>query len=78
LSKSIYRIEFQKIEHLVAFAAIVSKILQRMRRTGYHGSSGKNCRDLTTFSVDIFAFYKLKVRRIFTSGLFYLLRQVRS
>jgi len=30
-----------KVEHSVSFAAIVCKILQRMRRNGYFGTSGK-------------------------------------
>jgi len=49
-----------------------------MRRNGDLGTSGKSSGDLATFSVDFVAFYKLKIRRISTYGLFYLLRQVRS
>jgi len=92
-----------KVDHLVAFAAIVSNILLPV-------TSGKSFGDLATFSVDIlhficwmsfdsptpislqsakfwatwrrfrliFAFYKLRVRRISNWGLFYLLRQVWS
>jgi len=48
------------------------------QKRGYLGTSGKSFGDLATFSVDFFAFYKLKVRRISTSVLFYLLRQVWS
>ena len=38
-----------KVEHLVAFAAIVSNILLRMRRNGYLGTSGKNCDTIIRF-----------------------------
>jgi len=43
-----------KVEHLVAFAAIVSNILLRMRRNGYLGTSCKSIGDLATFSADLF------------------------
>jgi len=45
------------VEHLVAFAAIVSNILLRMRRNGYLGTSGKSFGDLATFSVDFCILY---------------------
>ena len=64
------------VEHLVAFAATVSNILLRMRRNGYLETSGKSFGDLETFSLDFFAFYKLKIRRFSSSCLFHLLRQV--
>jgi len=44
------------VEHLVAFAAIVSNILLRMRRNGYLETSGKSFGDLATFSVDFLHF----------------------
>ena len=40
--------------HLVAFAAIVSDILLRMRKNGYLGTSGKSFCDVGTFSIDFF------------------------
>jgi len=45
-----------KVEHLVAFAAVVSNILLRMRRNGYLGTSGKSLGDLATFSADFLHF----------------------
>jgi len=60
---------------LVAFAAITSNVLLRMRRNGYIVTAGKIFGDFATFPL-IVAFYKLKVRCISTSGLFNLLRQV--
>ena len=41
-----------EVEHLAAFAAIVTNILLRMRRNGYLGTSGKRFGDLATFFVD--------------------------
>jgi len=52
-----------KVEHLVAFAAIVSNILLHVRRNDYLGTSGKSYGDLATFSVDFFVFYMLNVIR---------------
>jgi len=49
-----------KVEHLVAFAAIVSNILLCMRRNCYLGNSGKSFFDLATFSVDILHFISRK------------------
>jgi len=49
--------------HLVAFAAIVSNILLRMRKNGYLGTSGKSFCDVGTFSIDFFAFYMQNVIR---------------
>ena len=43
-----------KVEHLVAFAAIVSNILLCVRRNGYLGTSGISFGDLATFSVEFF------------------------
>jgi len=43
-----------EVEHLVAFAAIVSNILLHVRRNDYLGTSGKSFGDLATFSVDFF------------------------
>jgi len=40
--------------HLVAFAAIVSNILLRMRKNGYLGTSSKSFCDVGTFSIDFF------------------------
>jgi len=45
-----------KVEHLVAFAAIVGNILLRMRRNGYLGTSCKSFGDLATFTVDFWHF----------------------
>jgi len=45
-----------KVDHLVVFAVIVSKILMRMRRNGHLGTSGKSFGDLATFSVDFMHF----------------------
>jgi len=52
-----------KVEHLVAFAAIVSIILLRMRRNCYLGTSSKSFGDLATFPLIFFAFYMLNVIR---------------
>ena len=52
-----------KVEHLVAFTAIVSNILLSMRKNGCLETSGKSCGDLATFSVDFLAFYMLNVIR---------------
>ena len=51
-----------KVEHLIAFEAIVSQISLRVRRNGYLGTSGKRFGDMAIFYVDFFPFYKLKVR----------------
>jgi len=46
-----------EVEHLAAFAAIVTNILLRMRRNGYLGTSGKRFGDLATFFVDFCILY---------------------
>jgi len=47
-----------KVEHLVTFAAIVSKVLLRMRRNGYLGTSDKRFGDSATFYVDFWRFIR--------------------
>jgi len=42
-----------KVEHLVAFAAIVSNILLRMLRNDCLGTSCKSSGDLSTFSLNV-------------------------
>ena len=63
-----------KVEHLVAFAAIVSNIYCTCAETAIWELPDKISTIWRRFPL-IFAFYKLKVFRISTAGLFYLLRQ---
>ena len=66
-----------KVEHLVAFTAIVSNILLSMRKNGCLETSGKSCGDLATFSVDFFGILYAECHSILLPRFSYILHSAK-